>query len=71
MATYRVFKRTWWKENPSYPDGLEPSPGKKRYTAKFPTEEAARKYCQRRNREPRTPREERLALKYEYTGVGQ
>lgn len=26
---YRVFVRSWWKENPSYPRGLEPCMGKK------------------------------------------
>ena len=26
---YKVFTRTWWKNNPSYPNGLEPSPGRK------------------------------------------
>ncbi len=28
---YSVFTRTWWKENPSYPNGLEPSLGNKSY----------------------------------------
>ena len=26
---YRVFTRTWWRENPEWPGGLEPSPGPK------------------------------------------
>lgn len=28
---YAVFVRTWWKRNPSWPNGLEPSPGRKTY----------------------------------------
>ena len=28
-ATYTVFTRTWWKDNPSWPNGLEPEPGEK------------------------------------------
>ena len=50
---YRVFTRTWWKRNPSWPDGREPGPGPKSY-AGHPsgvTEEEARAYCQRWNRE--------------------
>lgn len=31
---YNVFHRTWWKRNPSWPDGREPHPGKKHYFAK-------------------------------------
>ena len=27
---FRVFHRTWWRENPDWPNGLEPYPGKKR-----------------------------------------
>ncbi len=27
--SYRIFTRTWWKENSDWPDGLEPAPGRK------------------------------------------
>ena len=66
---YKVFRRTWWRENPSWPNGLEPCPGKRRYVrgAAFNNEVDARAYCQRRNTEPRTARQERLSLKFEYT----
>ena len=34
---YDVFHRTWWKENPAWPDGLEPCPGKRTYLAQHVT----------------------------------
>jgi hypothetical protein len=50
MAQYRVFTRSWWKENPEYPNGLEPHAGPKRYKrAVFETEQEAREYCQEWN----------------------
>lgn len=69
---YRVFKRSWWKENKdgTWPNGLEPCPGKRRYIrgAVFDTEEEARDFCKQRNAEPRTARETRLDFMYEYEG---
>lgn len=38
---YNVFNRTWWKENPPWPNGLEPEAGLSR-KAEF--EEAPAKY---------------------------
>ena len=38
---YRVFKRTWWRDNPDWPDGLEPEMGTKQHVRYFPTEEEA------------------------------
>lgn len=47
---YVVFNRTWWKENPAWPNGLEPEAGKKHYHGEtFDTQEEARKYCQEWN----------------------
>jgi hypothetical protein len=69
---YRVFRRTWWIENPAWPNGLEPGPGKKRYIphARFDTEEEASDYCKKRNEEAKlTPREKRLSLKYEFEEI--
>ena len=31
---YKVFTRTWWRNNPSYPNGLEPHAGQKTTIAK-------------------------------------
>jgi len=46
MAEYRVFTRSWWKENPAYPNGLEPHAGPKRYKrVVFETEQEAREYA--------------------------
>jgi len=54
---YRVFTRTWWKENPDWPNGLEPEAGKRRYIMPpnnwkkqtFATEEEAIAWCQEWN----------------------
>ena len=31
---YRCFTRTWWKENPAWPNGLEPEAGPRNYRGK-------------------------------------
>ena len=54
---YRVFTRTWWKENPDWPDGLEPKAGRKRYRMPstnwkqqtFATEKEAIAWCKEWN----------------------
>lgn len=46
MARYRIFTRTWWKENPSWPDGLEPQAGTKHHVKTVDTADEARKFCQ-------------------------
>ena len=49
---YRVFVRTWWKSNPSWPNSLEPHMGRKRTIRRnVPTSEDARAICERHNRE--------------------
>lgn len=45
MNDYRVFSRTWWQENPNWPNGLEPSPGRKTTLCYVNTEEEAREQC--------------------------
>ena len=43
---YRVFYRSWWKENPNWPNGLEPCPGKRYYINNASTELEAQALCQ-------------------------
>ena len=43
---YNVFHRTWWAENPAWPHGLEPCPGKKTYLARHVTRADALELCE-------------------------
>ena len=62
--SYRVFTRTWWRENPAWPNGLEPGAGRKHTLAKrVATEEEARAIAQQYN-STHTPG--RLSRKAEY-----
>ncbi len=61
---YRVFTRTWWTNNPSYPNDLEPSPGRKTTLRKnVKTEADARLICKDYND---THNPGRLSRKAEY-----
>ena len=42
---YNVFHRTWWIENPSWPNGREPGAGKKHYLAHDVSYAIARAMC--------------------------
>lgn len=42
---YYVFTRTWWRNNPAYPNGLEPSAGKRRVLRKYLTRGEALRFC--------------------------
>jgi len=46
---YRVFVRNWWRNNPNWPNGLEPSPGQKRYIARNVSYDEARTICSQYN----------------------
>ena len=48
---YRVFIRTWWRTNPSWPDGREPGAGKPRYHGqpRNLTLQEAQRYCKHWN----------------------
>ena len=64
---YTVFTRTWWRHNPSWPGGREPSIGRKHTIQKrVKTEEEARAICHRWNafHEPG-----QLSRKAEYTSA--
>ena len=60
---YSVFTRTWWRENPDWPNGLEPHPGRKHVLGTFSSEAAARERCAIYN-ETHSPG--RLSRKAEY-----
>jgi len=53
MEKYRVFTRTWWRRNPSWPDGREPSLGRKSYRGHPDnlTCTEAQRYCRHWNAE--------------------
>lgn len=63
---FRTFIRTWWKENPSWPNGLEPCAGPSKYDAEFETEEEARAACKAYND---THEPGRLSKKMEYEEI--
>lgn len=47
---YSVFVRSWWRDNPDWPNGLEPHAGKKKYIERFlESEEEAQEICQAYN----------------------
>jgi hypothetical protein len=60
---YNVFTRTWWRDNPAWPDGLEPHPGKRRYRARGVSRERALELCQQYNS---THKPGRLSRKAEF-----
>lgn len=63
-ARYSTFTRTWWRNNPSWPNGLEPCPGKRRTHARNLSYEEARRMCQEWNA---THKPGRLSRKMEFT----
>ena len=61
---YRIFTRTWWKDNPDYPNGLEPHAGRQTNIGRAETEEEAIAICQEHNR---THKPGRLSRKAEFS----
>ena len=61
---YTCFKRTLFRANKSYPDGLEPRFGRKTYLTTCNTEEEAVDYCTQWNAETDPVK---LLLKSEFT----
>jgi hypothetical protein len=62
--SYHVFTRTFWKDNPEWPDGREPCLGKKHTIAEHvETEDEARRLCREYNS---THPPGRLSRKAEY-----
>lgn len=46
---FNVFHRTWWVENPEWPNGLEPGAGRKTYLARGVSESEALEMCREWN----------------------
>ena len=70
MKSFRIFSRTWWRENRTgcWPNGLEPCPGKRRYkSGNFDDEGEVRAKCDELNSTRKTAKQKRLGFKYEYT----
>lgn len=42
---FKIFTRTWWKENASFPNGLEPDVGTAHIVGYAATEREARQMC--------------------------
>ena len=65
---YRVFVRNWWKENPAWPNGLEPDGGARKTTIRkgVGTALEAREMCMEYNR---THKPGRLSRKAEYEEI--
>ena len=65
---YTAFKRRWWKDNPQWPDGLEPdATGRKTYLGQFYNEDEAREFCQHWNKDHNPGR---YSVKAEFTEGG-
>jgi hypothetical protein len=60
---YTVFHRTWWIENPSWPNGLEPGAGRKHVIARNVSLEEALELCREYNS---THKPGRLSRKAEF-----
>jgi len=61
---YKVFSRTWWINNPAWPDGREPGAGRKHTIAeRVETQEEAREICRQWNA---THKPGRLSRKAEF-----
>ena len=66
MKNYRCFTRCWWKDNPTYPNGLEPDgTGRQHHKCYVETIEDARDYCQEYNK---THDPGRYSIKCEFEG---
>jgi hypothetical protein len=62
--SFEVFVRNWWVNNPSWPNGLKPGPGRSTTIAKGCTEAEAQAICREWNA---THKPGRLCRKAEYT----
>lgn len=60
---YKLFTRTWWRDNPEWPDGLEPHAGQRRKYGTVDTEDEALRRCKEWNT---THKPGRYSLKMEF-----
>mgnify|MGYP003123771928 FL=1 len=51
MKKYSIFHREWWKENPAWPNGLEPCIGEPSKIGEADTKAEAREMCRKWNAE--------------------
>lgn len=66
MQRYEIFKRTWWRLNKNYPNGLEPHAGRRTHVAYCYGLDEARKKCEYYNRTDEYVRKSKTGLKYEF-----
>ncbi len=66
---YIVFSRRWWKDNPDYPNGLEPhSTARRTFIGYAEWEDEAREMCENWNKEfNERHRSNKYSVKAEYT----
>jgi hypothetical protein len=60
-ARYTVFTRTWWRNNPSWPNGREPGAGRKTRIARNLSESEAISLCRQWNTDHKPGRLSRKA----------
>ena len=60
---FHIFTRNWWKNNPSWPNGLEPHAGRKTTLGYADTQDEARAMCKEYNS---TNKPGRLSKKAEF-----
>lgn len=63
MTKYNVFIRRWWRDNPKWPNGLEPHMGRKTYYARNVDYDTARSIAKEYNA---THKPGRYSLKAEF-----
>ena len=63
MTKYNVFIRRWWKDNPTWPNGLEPHMGRKSYLQRNVDYDTARSIAKEYNT---THKPGRYSLKAEF-----
>jgi hypothetical protein len=66
LLRYIVFTRTWWRDNPDWPNGLEPWPGERSTITKVRSRGEAVAICKEYNA---THEPGRLSLKAEFDSL--